>query len=263
MNLKEQLEVRRNYLQQVKGEKEKALETAPQGSLRVLEKGENVQYYQRNALNDDKLIYIKKRDVLHAQALAQKDYDEKILRSVDKELMAIKHYLKHYPEINAEQIYENLHKGRQCLVHPIRVPDHIYINQWESRSYSTKVFSVDVPEYYSIKGERVRSKSEVIIADMLYRMGIPYHYEYPLYLKGMGEIYPDFTVLNVRVRKEMYWEHFGMMDDSLYAEKAIRKVLVYNQNDFYFGEKVIFTYETKNCPINQKQIEKLIYKYLL
>ena len=71
----------------------------------------------------------------------------------------------------------------------------------------------DMCMFYTSKGERVRSKSEVIIADVLNREGVPYRYEYPIYIKGIGKIYPDFTVLNIGIRKEMIWDHFGMMDD--------------------------------------------------
>lgn len=52
----------------------------------------------------------------------------------------------------------------------------------------------------------MRSKSEVIIADLLNKEGIPYRYEFPLYLKEFNTVYPDFTILNVRKRKEIYWE---------------------------------------------------------
>ena len=79
-------------------------------------------------------------------------------------------------------------------------------------------FSASSPDLYL-------SKSEIILADLLNRNGIPYRYEYPVHLKGWGKVYPDFTLLDVRKRREIYWEHFGMMDDSEYAEKAIQNYL--------------------------------------
>ena len=74
--------------------------------------------------------------------------------------------------------------------------------------------------------ERVRSKSEVIIADTLARHGVPYRYEYPLKLKSGRDgafrtIHPDFLCLNVRTRAEFYWEHFGLMDDPDYLERTL------------------------------------------
>lgn len=43
------------------------------------------------------------------------------------------------------------------------------------------------------RGERVRSKTEKIMADYFYRKGIEYKYEQPIYLKGLGTVYPDFS----------------------------------------------------------------------
>ena len=62
------------------------------------------------------------------------------------------------------------------------------------------------------KGERVRSKSEKILADYFYRNNILYQYEKPLYLKGYGTIYTDFTFLSKKTRKEIYWEHEGIVN---------------------------------------------------
>ena len=147
------------------------------------------------------------------------------------------------------------------MINPICQTDEQYIKEWEAVIYQGKEFYENVPEYYTEKGERVRSKSEIIIADLLNRHGIPYRYEYPLYLDGWGKVYPDFTLLDVRKRKEIYWEHFGMMDDSEYAEKAIQKMTFYEQNNIFTGDKLIVTFETQNHPLNSKQIVELVQHY--
>ena len=102
----------------------------------------------------------------------------------------------------------------------------------------------------------------MIIADFLQREGIPYRYECPLNLKGFGTIYPDFMVLNVRQQKEMYWEHFGMMDEPEYSEKAIQKIMTYEQHGYFQGENLILTYETKRNPLNQKILKMIVEHYL-
>ena len=73
--------------------------------------------------------------------------------------------------------------------------------------YQGKPFDASLPKLYTSREERVRSKSEIIIADTLSRESIPYRYECPLHIPDVGNIYPDFTVLNVAKRKELYWEH--------------------------------------------------------
>ena len=140
--------------------------------------------------------------------------------------------------------------------------DGEYIRKWQEEIYQGKEFYEDTPELYTLQGERVRSKSELIIADMLSKEGVPYRYEYPLYLRGVGRIYPDFTVLNIKKREEVFWEHFGMMDDPTYAEAAVKKIATYEQNGIFPGENLILTYETRKNPINQKVVMSLIEHYL-
>ena len=254
---------RERYLLQIKKEKEKALRNVPDGTLRVCSTGDRMQFYHRINAKDATGIYIRDKDVALARRLAQKDYDKKVLNAVKKELEAIRRYAEKKPDLEAEQIYDSLHRARRQLVEPIRKTDEQFIREWENVIYRGKKFRNDLPELYTAKGERVRSKSEIIIADSLAREGIPYRYEFPVRLKQIGNVYPDFTVLNVKRRKEIYWEHLGMMDDSEYVEKAMQKIASYEKNGIYTGDSLILTYETQMHPINQKQINGIIHHYLL
>ncbi|MBE5881943.1 MAG: hypothetical protein E7289_06535 [Lachnospiraceae bacterium] len=260
--IKNLLQERKSKLLQMKKDKTKALKSVPEGYLRICRHGEKTQYYHRKDPKDFNGVYIKEKDWKLARKLAQKDYDEKVLRSTEKELKAIEKYLSTLPPVVAEQIYENLHPGRQQMVKPIEEPIEEYTQNWENFEYRGKTFDVNAPKLYTEKGERVRSKSEVIIADSLHKEGIPYRYECPLYLKGWGTVYPDFTVLRVAERKEIYWEHMGMMDEPEYAEKAIEKIALYEQNGIFLGENLVLTFETMKNPINRKVIQDIIRRWL-
>lgn len=107
------------------------------------------------------------------------------------------------------------------------------------------------------KGERVRSKSEKIIADKLYMMGIPYRYEYPLVLNNGVIVYPDFTILRMPRRQEVYLEHFGMMDDMNYVDTTLFKINSYEKNDIYLGVNLFITYETSRQPFNTKKLNEM------
>lgn len=256
------LKEREEYLLQIKNEKERALKEAPEGCLRISSHGGRTQYYQRNDPKDFNGIYLGRKDMHIVQELAQKDYDKKVLNAIEKELSAIKKYTEGYPAMNAEQIYEKMHRERQKLITPILETEEQYIQNWNSVRYEGKGFEDNAPEFFTAKGERVRSKSELIIADLLGKEKIPYRYEFPIYLKNYGMIYPDFTVLNVRERKEMYWEHLGLMDDPAYVEKTILKISGYEKNGIFPGEQLILTYETRKNPINQKVAKLMIERYL-
>jgi exodeoxyribonuclease V alpha subunit len=63
----------------------------------------------------------------------------------------------------------------------------------------------------------VRSKSEVIIANMLFDRDIPFEYEKPLYAKDGSFRLPDFTI---KWRGETYyWEHLGLLVRDEYRRK--------------------------------------------
>lgn len=260
--VKKMLEGRKQQLLSLKREKEGALANAPEGILRVCCSGQRTQYYRRENEKDGNGTYLRKKNRDIICKLAQKEYDQKVLRVVEKELRTIEKCLAEYPTIQAELIYEQLHRERQKLVTPVLETEEQYIRKWESFIYEGKMFEENAPEFYTAKNERVRSKSEWIIADLLNREGIPYRYECPLELKGMGRIYPDFMVLNVKKRKEFYWEHLGLMDDAAYADKALQKIIQYEQNGIYPGDKLIITHETRKNPLSQKQVKIMIEHYL-
>ena len=111
------------------------------------------------------------------------------------------------------------------------------------------------------KGEYVRSKSEKIIADTLTKNNINYVYELPLRLKGYGTVKPDFTVLNKRTRHEYVWEHFGMMDDSIYVKNAIKKIEQYGKSGYVQGRNFIATFESKEAPLNTVTINRAIQDF--
>ena len=99
---------------------------------------------------------------------------------------------------------------------------------------------------------------EKIIADKLYSMGIPYRYECPILMKNGIKVHPDFTVLKMPEREEVYLEHLGMMDDMEYVESVIRKLNTYEKNGIYLGIHLFITYETAKYPLSLRQLEELI-----
>ena len=78
-------------------------------------------------------------------------------------------------------------------------------------------------EIFTERGEQVRSKSEKIIADSLYRNGIPYRYEHPVYLRGMGVVHPDFICLHVKKRKEILWYTWDLWEIRSIAGGRLKK----------------------------------------
>lgn len=237
------------------------LKDAPTGTLRMSKSHNTLQYYR--CIGEKKSgIYINRNNMDMARQLAQKVYDEKVLKLAEKRLAQIQKITKDYDEREIEKIYLNERVERQELIELIELTWEQEVKKWKEKEYNKKGFREDTPIILTEKGERVRSKSEKIIADYFYRNGIEYKYECPLYLKGIGTIYPDFTFLSSKSREEIYWEHNGMVDDPVYARNMVRKIYEYEKNGIFQGERLILTYETEQTILNTSKIEQLVNRYL-
>lgn len=262
-NVIERLLARKTEIEKILQASENALINAPEGKLRIGRNRRSRQYYQRNGPLDNDGVYIKRAQVTLAMALAQKDYDQKLVNELRHELKAICRFLDDYHPDRIDEVFRSLHEKRKPLVNPTRLLDVDYIRRWSSLEYEKKGFEADAPEFYTARGERVRSKSEIMIADTLNRLGIPYRYEYPIYIAGLGIVRPDFICLNVRKRQEFLWEHYGMMTDSTYADVTINKLEKYLAAGYYPGKNAILTFETSARPLSSRVIEQNIRGYLL
>jgi ATP-dependent DNA helicase RecQ len=93
--------------------------------------------------------------------------------------------------------------------------------------------------YSTSKGDKVRSKSEVIIANLLFQHGIKYEYELPLEFGNGETIKPDFTIF-LSDTKKIYWEHLGMLGTETYDETWLYKMKIYAD---HFPGQLVKTYE--------------------
>lgn len=111
------------------------------------------------------------------------------------------------------------------------------------------------------RGELVRSKSEVIIANMLYGNKIVYEYERKLRLDNTLKI-PDFTIDDQESGEIFYWEHCGMMTNEEYKKGWENKKYFYEKHGIIEDVNLIVTYDEDNGAINSETIQKKIDKYL-
>ena len=237
------------------------MKKAPKGTLRISKKKKGVEYY----LKDDRQghqngMYIRKQEEHLAQELAQKDYNARLLVRAEERIRRIKQFLKMYDETDLSTIYQKLSPYRRNLINNLLRPDDEYVRRWEAVQYVGKPHPEGAPEIITEKGELVRSKAEKIIADKLYALGIPYRYECPVTLEGNITMYPDFTILRMPSREEVYLEHLGMMDDMNYVDGVMFKLNTYERNGIYLGVKLFVTYETGKKPLNTRALDGMLRK---
>ena len=240
------------------------LSNAPDGTLRIAKRGNAHQYYHRTDSTDRTGTYIKKKSNLNlAKSLAQKEYDLKVKHEIQHELHAIETFLKNYSPEQIEHLYNSLNEIRQELITPVYTPAEDTLNLWNNVQYNSLDIPDDTPDFYSDNGEQVRSKSELIIANKLKQHNIPYKYEYPLVLSTGVTVHPDFTCLNINTRQEFIWEHFGIMGDSEYMNKTLKKINDYAKSGYVLGRNFIVTFESSSISLNSNTVDININEYLL
>ena len=262
-NLIEQAQIHRQELHLLLAKKLRAIKNAPEGNLRVVQahEGRKLQYYQVTSRGDTKGSYIPYPQLQLAKRLAQKQYDQKLIKLLRRKLAALDHFLA-ATDPKIQTIYDTQCRARRLLITPVTLPDDQFAELWQKVEWKGHPFAPDADVYTTSKHEKVRSKSECIIADALARNGIPYRYEFPLKLKNDELYHPDFLCLNLRTRQEFIWEHFGMMDSPDYLERTIKKLNTFAENKIFPGKNLIITMESKKNRLKTEQVESLINEFL-
>lgn len=245
---------------------EQRIGKAPKGCLKVLlvhQKGGDVyRYSHREDGKNPNGRYLPKSEMPLARKLAQKEYCEKVLSAAKKEKKIIESICEDFSKDSILEAYTNMTKGKRMLVEPYVLPDEEYARRWQAKVYEGGRFEEGDNAQYTKRGERVRSKSEQIIADRLFDAKIPYRYEYPLEYEPGRYIFTDFTVLNPRTRMIFRWEHFGKMDDAKYRKTFFWKQSIYMRSGFIPGVNYICTFEDNENPFDARIVDKLIDKLL-
>lgn len=258
-NIKQLLQEKVIKMVQILEQKSKNIIDAPEGTLRVSFSGKSIQYYcvpkgQKNGK------YISKKKKTYIRQLAQKEYDLKIIKLLTNEIKLSKKYIAK-SKMNFPYPVK-MDKKKLPLITPITFTNFQYASLWKDAPYKTKGFTDRQTAFVTSSSLKVRSKSEIIISELLSKHEIPFRYEARLRLSNIY-IYPDFTCLNVRTKKEYIWEHFGMLDETEYANKTVKKMNTYYANGYYPGENLLITTETKQSPLTSEAVETMIKHYLI
>lgn len=246
----------------------KSIEGAPKGSIE-LKTLDGFERFFRYSKEGRRRLYLGKDKEPVIKALSQKKYDQGLLKVAlrqRKELgRALESLAKGRGPRTLDDVMATIPESLRRYIAPNPATNEGFIAKWSEPS-PKRFYKDDVPKaspYYTMKGEHVRSKSEILIADRLYGRGVPYHYELAFSPnEGVSVVHPDFTVLNTRTLEVFCWEHLGMMDNPDYAASSKEKLEWFASYGIVQGQGLIVTFETARSPLNTKYVDKLIDLYL-
>lgn len=194
------------------------------------------------------------------RALARKQYLQESLSLLQKNIPALESLLKKHLEPTPDNLLKKLPKSWQQL------PAGLFSEEWqEARDWAAAEFEQDKsrPEekcHVTTGGLRVRSKSEVVIAEKLEAYQIPFRYEQVLYIENR-RFSPDFTIFH---RGELfYWEHCGLVGNPRYMKHHKWKLDMYERAGIVPWKNLIVTYDDETGNLDSRMIEAEIRNRLL
>lgn len=225
--------------------------------------------FKQESINE--ILQINKMFNLSIDAIEDGDIVALLISAIRKihrasiELKSVKNYIESLKASEFYQLGRKLNqKDEQAFFQPIIDDLIIQINQLKHEvdeiqrdSTTVELSSSFYPEslkHLTEKGEKVRSKSEVIIANMMYRLGIQYFYEQSLTGTVIkGEKYPDFTIYNSN-NQAILWEHLGLLHDEYYKYRWHDKLTWYEANGFILGFNFFVTRDESDGSIDSRKI---------
>lgn len=245
---------------------EDELEKLPKGRLmcaRNGRKGKNVKWYVSTGKGR---TYLPKNERKLAERLALRRLYTAQAKRLQQELQLLKEYESFHKENVYSKEIENLISKESPYYDLLKneivagQKNEVYIKMWQEEEYQTNCAHPEHLLHKSLNGERLRSKSEVIIANALYMNQIPYRYECELVL-GDAILYPDFTILHPDTLEVYYWEHFGMMHQISYRENTWQKLRLFGEYQIFPFHQLITTYESEEVSLDSEMIQKIIEIY--
>lgn len=261
MNLEESLKTKIEELEKILLAVNKELKTAPKGYIRVSYKHKCPQYYLIMEPQDRNGTYLNKNQTAIIKSILQRDYNKKLKKTLEEQLRVLKKCYANFSQEKLENIYSNTKIARQKYITPKLLTTAQFVQNWQAFRYTPKEIDPQLPVILTSAGLQVRSKSEVIIAETLTKLQVPFRYEAPRQIGGKN-FHPDFTCLNIRTRQEFIWEHFGLMDNPEYVESTVWKIQFYRHHGYNLGENLILTFEDKKHPFTVLDAEEIIRAHL-
>ena len=237
---------------------EEKLSSLPEGLLRAdIKRGRKYYYQTLNGVER----YLGRREMELVEALKERKLAEETLRAVDTDEKCLEYALETLRDFSPKEIYKTLPKSyrKEDNAKSSIITDG---EAWAGAPYvkKSRYGRYEDPSQLTMKGDYVRSKSELNIANMMYMKGIPYRYEEVTELCG-ETIAPDFAVYRESDGKVLFLEHFGMMYNRKYRDDFAWKVHLYIKAGYMPYRDVFFTFEDLDGNIDTQFIDYLMETY--
>ena len=221
------------------------------------------KYYYARRKGEKVRVYLGNDSSQEVRSIREFRHLKQLLDDLDSEIALLRALDEGHLEIDYDAVRDRL----PFIYRDPLQPDYSakmtgFAKEWkDQKEYEKKQYKQKNPENLimrSIDGTLMRSKSEVIIANMLISYGIPFVYELPHAINGVM-VYSDFTALSVAdFRTEVIIEHEGLMNNPGYQRTFLNKVNGYLAEGIIPGRDVFFTFDDLNGGFDPSPVQDII-----
>lgn len=231
------------------------LKRLPKGKLYISDVKGNSYFYMRR---DGRKHYLGKEARKEIEQLQQRRLLESAVKNIDANIPLMEKFVVDYKETGLENLLKNMPKAYQMKSsNAAPFADFINVEEWEKQPYNRNARHKEELRHKTLKGDFVRSKSEVILANILTSRNIAYHYEEIEKINGVL-VAPDFKIAVESESKFRLLEHCGMIGDENYRNTFLWKLRNYIEGGYLPWRDVIFTFDDMDGSIDTQSIHKLV-----
>ncbi len=263
-------------------EAEEELKSSPWGHLTRAKNNGKVRYYQSDfSKGSTKRITVNDLDTI--KTLLRKEYLREKADILKKQYQVLKTALEQLPMTDDKALLDRILEKRLSVAGPERLPDSIFgvrvpeadseladhvrfgtvasKESWMNEPFQQSDFKPEAKRFQTSFGLKVRSKSELIIAELLRSLGIPFRYEAVVQV-GNAAYAPDFTILRPD-GSTVYWEHWGLVSNLSYYDRQLTKLRAYYSAGIVPWNNLIISYDDESGVIDAAKVLYLINTRIL
>jgi len=232
-------------------------------------KRSGITYYDVTRKGSKKKTYLGNER--HEQVLGVKRYRyaRKALKILDDDIELLDTLLSNYVQPDYNTINNMLPETYRTDLHSAGGSEAVMPQEaieWKRRLEGEKAkyppYKPEQLKHPALDGTMMRSKSEVIIANILILAGIPFVYEVPIFING-NMMLPDFTILSlIDLKSEIIIEHQGMVYVEEYANKFIRSLKLYLQSEWVPNKNLFFTFDNAKEILDPNQVMSILRNHV-
>lgn len=242
------------------------LASLPEGRLSAKRVRGSIHYYHVDE-KTRKQTYIPKSRIDLIHQLKQKRYIKKAIKIMEENLRLQEAVMKKYKAYDQRSLQKMMPlSDSDDLLDEFEQKYFPDLHKWAEGPYRKNPYYPEHLRHTTSFGLKVRSKSEMSIAELLHAMGIPFRYDAEIKVRdkyyNKKVRYVDFLI-KLPDGSYIVWEHMGLFKKESYRAENFEKITEYFMDGIFMPNNLIITMDGPNDEFDNLAVERIIKGQIL